>query len=508
MVIFAIALVFRFYSFRESVYFSFDQARDIYISENIYREKDLKVIGPPVSGNVGLYHGVLFWYLLGPISLILGSDPALISAVFRILNSLGIFLIFLISKNMFNTKVALLAAFLFAISFEETQYSMYTGNPSLGVLAIMLIFFGASLLLKKKSRREWSSWLMLVGAACATQLNIMYAYTFLLVLMILFLFKKEILKIDWKYHLVAIGSAGLMLSSYLISEIERGFASLKQGVILVSQGYGILNQGESKYILYLGKYFRMFKDNLLGMSGSNYLVAGVSILMTLWLFLNLKKGKNYILLAIWSWAWGLLMIFGGHLAYYTNAGIGVGILILGAIFLEKIFEKNKIATLGLLALIILGNIKQIVAQAPKSLLVDFAPQAMMRLTDEYKVIDEMYTQAKGEGFTVRLTGIPYKVQTTWSHLFHNYGLKKYGYLPFWETGNTLGFPGELPVPKSGSTCVRFRVVEPTRGIPDSLIEDDIKTENLFSSVVEKKYFGDFLLESRKAKNRDCHDLRP
>ena len=95
--------------------------------------------------------------------------------------------------------------------------------------------------------------------------------------------------------------------------------------------------------------------------------------------------------------------------------------------------------------------KQIKYQSPKSLLVQFTPQVNMKLSHEYKIIDEMYQQANGNGFTVRLSGIPYKVQTVWAYLFHFYGEKKYGYLPFWETGNILGFPGTLPPPINGTT---------------------------------------------------------
>lgn len=506
--IFVIALFVRFYSFRESIYFGFDQARDIYISQDIFLKKDLKFVGPPVSGDVGLYHGVLFWYILGPISLLLKGNPLLISAVFRIFNALGVFLVYVIGKRIFNSRVAWLSALFFAISFEQSQYAMFVSNPSLGVLAIMLIFLGATFLLKNKKKSGWAMPIMFTGAAISTQLNLMFAYTFLIVLVIMFLFKERVAKIKIKYFMGTLMATLAILSTYVLSEIKYGFKNIKTAFSLLNQGYEILDPQESKYLLYGEKYLRMFKDNLLGLINNNYLIAIVMILITAWVLINSIKNKRYALISVWILSWIVLMIFGGHLAYYTNAGISVGILVLAAVILEKIFSYHKLLAFLLVVGIIAGNIKQIIVQSPKSLLVEFTPQPMMRLVDEYDLIDNMYKSAEGRGFTVRLTGIPYKVQTVWSYLFHHYAEKKYGYLPFWENGNILGFPGELPVPKKGTTCLRFRIVEPARGIPDHLIEADIETENLFSSVVNKTSQGDFLLETRKAKDSYCHNNKP
>ena len=148
------------------------------------------------------------------------------------------------------------------------------------------------------------------------------------------------------------------------------------------------------------------------------------------------------------------------------------------------------------------------AQSPKSLIQEMITQQSMKLADEYRMIDEMYTIAGGRGFTVRMTGVPYNIQTVWSYLFHQYGLLKYGYLPFWEVGNVLAFPGVMPVPKSGSTCLRFLGREPMHGLPQVLVDNDRGLEKKFSIIVEKKSFGSFLLETRLSIDIDCHDNRP
>lgn len=508
IIIFIIAIIFRFYSFKESIYFSFDQARDIYISQDIYLKGDLKFMGPPISGNMGLFHGVLFWYLIGPLNILLKGNPLLISIVFRIINALGIFLVFAIAKNIFNLKIGLLSALFYAVSFEETQYSIYVGNPSLAVLSILLIFYGASWLLNKDKKDKWSPLLMFTGASIATQFNLMYVYSFVLVFIILILFKKEALKIKLKYYLYSFFATILILSTYILIELKYGFRSIKLAFSLFQQGFGILNPNESKYSLFLQKYLLMFKDNVLGLINNRIIILIIVSIITIWLLIKAKKDKKYALMLIWILGWIFLMILGGHMAYYTNAGLGVGVLILVSLLLEKIFKFNKFLTIVLICLIILGNIKQIRYQSPKSLLVQFAPQVNMKLSHEYKIIDEMYQQANGNGFTVRLSGIPYTVQTVWAYLFHFYGEKKYGYLPFWETGNILGFPGTLPPPINGTTCVRFRVVEPANGLSEKIINEDLKIEEYFSIYVKQIKVGDFLLETRQAKDINCHNNKP
>ncbi|KKQ45847.1 MAG: hypothetical protein US62_C0008G0001, partial [Candidatus Woesebacteria bacterium GW2011_GWA1_37_8] len=54
--VFVTAFFVRMINFRESVYFGYDEARDAYESQSIYKNLDLKVIGPPTASS-GLHHG-------------------------------------------------------------------------------------------------------------------------------------------------------------------------------------------------------------------------------------------------------------------------------------------------------------------------------------------------------------------------------------------------------------------------------------------------------------------
>lgn len=506
--IFLIAIVVRFLWFRESTYFGFDEARDAFTALSIYLEHDWKLIGPPATGNLGLFHGPLFWYFLGPTYLLGRGDVFFVSAVFRLINATGVFAVFYIAGNLFSPWVGLVASLFYAVSFEQYQYAMYVGNPTLGVWCWLLIFIGVVWLYKKKPLVKWAPALMLGGAALGMQLNLMFAYFFFPVLLLLWPLRKNLV---WNKRSVAaaIGAPAILLSTYLLGEMKRGFLSVKKALELVSSGWVIMSPGQTKTALYWEKFLAMFHDNLLFLPSEGTVITILALIVILLLVKFATTEKAVRLILVWIFAWVFLVPFGGHLAYYTHVGLSVGLLIGGAYLLSK-FATTPLGWLayGLILVVVFSNLKLITTQAKDSLIFQIKPQPNMRLVDELTVIDMMYEGASGKGFTVRLTGIPYRIQTVWAYLFKQYGVPKWGYYPFWETGNIEGFPGYLPPPKSGTTCVRYLIREPLKGLPIEIINEDIKTENIFSQPTEKKEIGWFIWEKRRARDKACHDNKP
>lgn len=507
--IFILALATRFYEFKDSTYFGYDQAKDAFESQDIYLNKNIKIQGLPATGNMGIFHGPLHWYITGPIYLLFKGDPYGVSAFFRIANAAGVFLIYFIGSLLLNKGSGLIAAFIYAVSFEETQYSYYVGNPSLATIFIPLIYLGAVLLTKKIKNKNLPLILMFGGAAAATQLNLMYAYNFAVVITLLRLLRNHIVDIKLKNWVIGVGVSLTLLSTYVIAEIKYNFREIKTVYKLLNTGFGVMSPGQNKYLLYWDKFITMFKDNFFGIYENDLLITTTSIVLMIWVIYMATKKENYRILAVWIFSWVFLMLFGGHTGYYTNAGIGGGI-ILGVTSLILSIRKpvGKFLVAVTLSFILLSNIKKINIQAPKSLITEMITQTGMKLSDENKIIDQMYSEANGRGFTVRATSVPYKIQTVWAYLFNQYALPKYGYLPFWENGNALGFPGKLPVPTKGTTCLRFLLREPTKGLPGFLIELDEKEENKFSKITHKREIADFLLESRISTDKICHNDRP
>jgi len=505
--IFLVAVVVRFLWFRESTYFGFDEARDAFTSLDIFLKHDWKLIGPPATGNLGLFHGPLFWYFLGPFYLLGRGDIFFVSAVFRLINAAGVFGVFYIAGNLFTPWVGLVAALFYAVSFEQYQYAMYVGNPTLGVWCWLLIFIGVVWLYKKKPLAKWAPALMLAGAALGMQLNLMFGYFFLPVFLLLFLLRKNIVW-DKKSVLAAISLPLALLAPYFLGEMKRDFLSVKKAVELVSSGWTIMSPGQTKTAMYLEKFRAMFHDNILPLPAEGILISILAITITVCLIKFASKEKPVRLILVWIFAWIFLAPFGGHLAYYTHVGLSVGLLIGCAYLLDRFKAPVRWLAYGLILVVVLSNLRLITTQAKRSLIFQIKPQPDMRLVDELKVIDLMYQEAAGKGFTVRLTGIPYRIQTVWAYLFKQYGFPKWGYYPYWETGNILGFPGYMPPPSSGTTCIRFLIREPLKGLPIEIINEDQKTEDIFSTSKEQEEIGWFIFDERLARDPKCHNNKP
>ncbi|MFH1561169.1 MAG: glycosyltransferase family 39 protein, partial [Patescibacteria group bacterium] len=437
-----------------------------------------------------------------PLYLISGGNPLFVSVVFRLINALGIILIFYLAKNLFDSKVAFLSALIFAFSFEQNQYAIYVCHPPLVIISHLILFTGAMILLKRKNK-FWGLPLIAIGACSAVQFELLGISALVTAAVIVFLLKDQLKKVSVKSWILAVLSGLFFLSTYLIGELKYGFRSIKSVLALLNSGYQVVPDGESRTVLYLKRLLLLFADNLLPFQGVLLILLTVLIIGAI-LFWS-KKEKSLRLILIWIASCLFLIPLGGYNAYYVNAGIASGVIIAGAFVISKIIVKNKIFGLLVLMLILTSNLTRTIKQKDQSLIVDLKPQPYMKLADEKRLINYIYQYADGRNFTIRLINIPYRIQTVWSYLFNQYGQKVWGYLPLLETGLVDGFPGYLPQPQSGTTCLRFLIQEPTRGISDGLRIQTEKEEDLFSKVIEQKEFGDFRLQVRQARDQNCHN---
>src|SRR4030066_1293589 len=91
LLIFVLALLVRWwYLPKNALTFAYDQARDAFVAREILAG-DLKILGPSVSGVPGFYHGVLYYYVIAPASLLGGGNPLVVSCWLALINSLLVF---------------------------------------------------------------------------------------------------------------------------------------------------------------------------------------------------------------------------------------------------------------------------------------------------------------------------------------------------------------------------------------------------------------------------------
>lgn len=506
-VIFVLAIAVRFINFHESLYFGYDEARDAFDSQNIYLKGDLKISGPPASAFKGINHGPVYLYFIGPLFLLGRGDPYFVSIVFRLINALGIFFLFWLVSIYFDKKTALISSLIYALSFEQYQYAIFTGNPALSNVFWIVLFLGAGLVYKYKEKRELGLFLIIFGASWIAQFDLILSYAFITTAILLVLLRDKLKGIGLKDWLKIIFLGLIPMYSYPVAEVKNHFLGIKTLVGIVLNKTSVLSGGESVWTIFFRNLAGLFNDNVFkfGLDIRLSVILIVGIIM--FLIYRGKENHGFYFVALWICSLFFLLITGGFMPYYSYAGVGIGVIVGAGVFLTWLYKRSIPLFLLAIVLIAFSNLSRIYPQSLKGLIVDIKAQPQMLLSDEMILIGKTYEYAKGRGFTIRVTSMPYKIQTVWAYLYNQYGYKKYGYLPYLETGNTLGYSGTLPEPISGTTCVRFLIQEPRRGIPEVLINNDVREENQFSKIVNEERIGNFVLQTREALNKNCHSQK-
>jgi len=496
--IFLLALFLRFLYFPQNIYFGFDQARDAFVSQQILKG-DLKIVGPP-TGVDGWFHGPLYYYIWAPIYFFSSGNPEAVAAFLRIVNAAGIFLVFAIGTVLFNKWTGVASAFLFAVSFEQSQYALYFNHPSLAVISVMIFYLGLSLLFFKKYKNGLIP--ALLGLGLSLQFEFVLMYLFLVFTILMLAFKKHLPPLDKKVLLLSSGGFLLTISTFLLSEIKFHFRSVSTLASLLPLVFGhtIGVAGYCQNIYLISQ--RFISDNFVS---QEYLTCVLLVLLLIIVFARLFTKSEFrerlLFLLIWFFA-GMLPYLNNKSAtplYYYSVASSVSLLIFVGFLINKVFQKSKIAAVLLLFIPLLSNMNLIMTYNNTGSIPTINVQSGMLLVDEEKIVDYIYQNAAGEKFAINGLTMPFFVNTTWSYLFQWYGLKRYHYLPVWGGQAAEGYPGNLKVitARSALPDKQYLIIEPDRGIRLPLVENFLREENYFSKVIKEEKIGNFLVQSRE-----------
>lgn len=497
ILIFVLAVAIRLLYFPQNVEFAFDQARDAYASLDILRG-DLKLIGPPSFASDKLFPGPLIFYLTAPVNFLFGHNPEGVSLFLRVVNSLGVFLVFFIGLNLFNRGVGVLAAIFFAFSYEQTQYSLFTSHQPLAVISILLFYLGLTLLIFKKKPKG----LILAVLGCGLSIQFHYLYLTLLpaLFLFLFIFRKELPAFDKKIILASMGTFLACVSTFILAELKFHFRFL-QGLLsllnsIISSGKGTPAFSETIFFV----FNRFLRDNIFPDKQFTGFISLFILLTAFFMFLKKAMRPKIIFLFLWLGIGFLPYLFSDTKIYYYSAAASVSLIILVSFALQWIFSKQKVLGAVLIILIIGSNLYKITTENKAGPSFEIIIQPGMLLTSEKQVLDYIYHSAKGEPFSVNALTVPLKINTTWSYLFEWYGESQYHYLPVWGGEVAVGFPGNLKVitQRSALPELRYVISEPPMGINPYEKEKFFREENYFSKVTEEKNIGVFVVQKRIA----------
>jgi len=488
--IFIFAFVLRvLYLPKNSLTFGYDQARDAYVSQQIIGG-DLKILGPPAS-TPGLYHGVFYYYLLAPAYLLGHGSPVVAAYWIAFLNSLTVFVVFyltyLFSKK--NLVASFLAAILFSVSFEASQYATWLSNPTTSVLTIPVFYLG--LWLWVKERRNYAPVIAAVGLGLSIQSEIFLAYHLVPLIIWLWISRKNITKnqvLTFTLSLLAV------LSTMILTEIKFGFkgiSGIKALLVAQEPNLAYAKSVGDYLLLYLNQIGRIFAFN----SYPGNIGWGGGAVIALALYSLIKKDRIGAFLATWLFAHIWVVTVGGVSTPFLMVGIGPAVSLMIAYYLSKF--KPKIAMTFVLLVLVFGNLSMIFKENTKGATL-FAIQKDMLLSKELAVIDYSYQEAGGNEFSINTLTSPLYINIVWSYLYKWYGFPKYGYLPSFHGRDQVGQIDSLDQstkPKETS----FLILEPMAGIPSQYLDMTLGEEDVKTKPVSEKSFGELRVQKRVLK---------
>lgn len=491
-IIFLLGLALRLLYFPQNVYFGNDQARDAYYSYEVMAG-DLKVVGPGAAFGKYLHHGVLYYYLMGPVYYLAQGSPFAPALVINFLSALGIFIVFFIARDLFDKKTGLVAALLYAISFEQTQYALFFGHPGMALLFVLLYYWGLTRLIFKNDSRGII--LTSLCAGVATQFHIAMAILIAFIPIFLLVFRSKITKITRKDLILAILSLGISVSTFAVAELKFGHFKY----FLASIG----EPGTSSFGLYINNFIyavnRYFTDNLFALNNRPILGALLVLAVFAFLWKQEKHRSSSLFLLIWFLVGCVAYLIGTSKTYYYGIGGSVSLLIATAVLLNAVWGKNKKIAIILLLIIFGSNLYQIRVSNPNGPLDSVMAPPGLLLSDELRAIDYIYTEAGEEEFSIHAITIPYNVKSTWDYLFNWYGMAKYGFVPVWGGEDALGSEGTLQVVRARSDLPQkqFLIVEPLAGLDQKLVDNFFTEEGYFTHLVSEKEFGKIKVQIRE-----------
>lgn len=474
--------------------FGYDQARDGLVTQQII-DGDLKVLGPPAS-IPGLYHGVLYNYVLVPAYLF-GKNPINAGYWIAFLNSLVVFIVgylaYLLTRK---TGAALLAALLFAVSFESTQYASWLSNPTIGVWTVALTYLGLWTWISDK--KWWAPALAGFGLGLSIQAEVFLLYHAVPVLIWLFAARQKITKPEvLKFLLFGLAA----VSTMVITEIKFGFRSIGGLLQLISgQDALVASKGLGDFVvLYLNQLGKVFAYNIYP---GNVGYGGVFVMVLIVLSLISSRSslrsswQGQLFLISWILSHIMVVSVGGTSTPFLLVGIGTAVSIFVGIHIYNWWSSGKRIFAGIvLAIIVLSNLAMIFKENSRGQTI-FAIQKDMLLSKQLQAINYTYSEAKGKPFSVNTLTSPLWINIVWTYLYGWYGKENYGYVPEFHGHDQVGQLAALPKTLQ-DTNLYFLIIEPMAGIPAHYLPDTIAEEDGKSEFVGEVNFGELVVQKRE-----------
>lgn len=347
---------FRLYRIGDYMEFLGDQGRDVVVVRNFLTKGDPIAIGPQTSiGN--MYLGPWFYYLIAPALLFANFSPIGPSVLVALLGIATTYLIYLLTKAIFDQKSGLFAALIFSISPVAIKYTSFSWNPN--IMPFFAILFVYSIYYVSKGR-FW--YLVAASLSFIMCLNAHYLCLLLLPFAAIYCFQgwrlNQYSKNIFKPLLVAVLIFIISLAPQILFDIKHQgqnvkaiitFFTIRQTTVnlkpykAIPQIVPLLNQQVTSFIA--------GKDSIVGV------ILTVFFIITILLLFIFQPGNRHQLIYVATWLFfGLvgLALYKQHIYDHYFGFLYPSLIIL----FSQIIKKTKVIGLLFLCLIVFASLKE------------------------------------------------------------------------------------------------------------------------------------------------------
>ncbi len=471
-------------------FFYYDQARDAYEAYSIWHNHDFKILGPGTD-IPGLFHGVIWYYLLGILYFIAGSDPQIVTTILFVFLFLTVpFIGYLAAQLFHDRKVAWVAMALYAFSPLFQLSTRWLSNPTLGLFVTPFLLLS----LFRYRQKNTIKWALLTGILLGVLVHSNTGYLLIMILIPIHVIFFRLYKNIKSLAALIVGFM-TMLVSFVFAELKFNGQGVIGAIDFLTKPKESMHGISDVAITISKKTAEFFSVSVLPFPDLIIYVALVALIFIIATKRQILRNKSLQFILLWLPGLLIFLVFNTGISrslfvffpFLAALVIGFSYVIVG------IFQKRVLLFIvtGLIISFQIFRSYTYIHNVKNPLTV----QIGMTLPVEKQVIDYTYRASGHKPFTINTVTSPLYINTTWAYLYNFYALPKYSYLPFWDGKDQTGRLGNLPRPTE-YTDYRFLIVEPSTGIPDFFITQTILEENQVSKVVEEKQIGNFKIQKR------------
>lgn len=494
ILIFLIALALRLFSVLPlNTVIGFDQARDLWDSTTIFRDHDIRIIGPTAGNNPNLHHGVAWLYYVIPPLIVFHGNPIGVAIWNGFFSALLVFVLFLFARSLFDSKKsALISSLIVGVSFYYIQFAGWLSNPTVCLFTVPVFFFG---LWEYYKGKRWGLPLSFLFLGLTIQFELFFVYlipTFIIAWIILRP-KLPSLKLFAVSLLLFIFATFTMM----LTEIKFNFMGIKSILGAGSFVGGAKSNFFDLLFIFLRDKWDAFYLNFWPQNKSFGIIFGLIVVgFFIWEIYRKRRDKlivkrNLFLLLIF-FSPIIMLTLGYHNAPWFLIGRPFAAILMAAYLISKI--RSKFLVGSILIFIVAANILAVKDSYGKGQVL-LEPDESSLMSSQIAALDYSYESSNGDSFEINSLTNPLYINAVWSYHYYWYGRDKHGYLPTWAGGDQL-YPYNSLTSANGHEKYLYLLIDTSVRIPPQYRNAIIKWAEERSQLVEEKTFGGIYVQKR------------